>query len=95
MSKSHGVGIAHNIHIGSRKRDRFKHKDVRSLLEANEMEKVVIVDNCNKKTLKMGLHHGAVLHIVSNKPQETNLVISFGDSRIVLSKKIAEFIYIK
>lgn len=95
MSSHRGSSIGHNIHIGSRKRFKAQHKNIKTLATTNEKEKLIVVGNSDKKTLNMGIFPGKTIHIVKNNPVEANIVVSLGEDRIVLSKKIANGILVR
>ncbi len=95
MNKHSPGSIGHNIHIGCRKRFKCCHHTTKRLIDKKEGEKVIILSNHAKKTINLGLHNGVVIHIIKNHKHDTNMVISHAESRYIISKKIAENIFVK
>ncbi|MBM4152090.1 MAG: ferrous iron transport protein A [Kiritimatiellaceae bacterium] len=57
--------------------------------------RVVVVFNPDHKTLEMGLFSGALIHVIKNRPNDANMVISAGEGRYIISKEVAKQIHVR
>lgn len=73
---------------------RCKIADSFSLRQAAQDDRYQIVFNNHLKLIEMGIVPGAIISVVKNEPQETNLIVNVSDCKYMISKEIAEDIMV-
>ncbi len=66
--------------------------DHKPLDECSENERVCIHRNPDRQTMEMGLHNGGLVIMLKNDPSDNNIVVGIGNSRFILSRRIARLI---
>ena len=66
-----------------------------SLSMSADSSRTVVVSNPDIKTLEMGLHPGAIVHILHNHPGERNIIVKVNDNRYVLPRVTADKIIVR
>lgn len=66
----------------------------RPLSECAQDEVCRVVSNPDRKTLEMGFHTDAVVHVWKNAADDANMVVGVRDARYVLSKQAAVHILV-
>ncbi len=95
-------GIRNNRHGGRR---NYSNKGCRSrgcnfnqvmdLSSGLENLQYIVIHNTNRKTLEMGIVPGEIIFIHKNQNNDKNLIIGVGESRIIISRVIAESIKVR
>ncbi len=76
-------------HCHCHRKNGFAH---RPLDECAENERVCIHRNPDRQTMEMGLHNGGLVIMLKNDPSDNNIVVGIGNSRFILSKRVAKLI---
>jgi Fe2+ transport system protein FeoA len=77
------------------KRIRQRRMDCIPLNEAMENENYIILSNPDKKTNEMGLHAGAMIIIMKNNGNDSNIIVAISDSRYIIPREMAASIRVK
>ncbi len=64
----------------------------KQLDECAEDERVCIHRNPDRQTMEMGLHNGGLVIMLKNDPSDNNIVVGIGNSRFILSRRVARLI---
>ncbi|MDD3050928.1 MAG: FeoA family protein [Candidatus Cloacimonetes bacterium] len=67
---------------------------IRTLADCLENEEMIIARNLDRKTVEMGLFCGANIKVIRNNENDQNLIVVVGDSRYIISREIAQMIYV-
>jgi Fe2+ transport system protein FeoA len=79
---------------GRRRRRRGWGAPCRRLTVCGAEERCIVRSNPDRRSLEMGLFRGALVKVLRNRPEDTNMLIGVGDSRFVLSKQTADLILV-
>ena len=95
FGRKNNNNFCRNRHRKGGGRDERKFRHCISLSEAVEDQKYIIRTNPDKQTIEMGIAPGSIIFIHKNNPNETNLIVGIGETRLIIPRKSAESIKVK
>ena len=79
---------------GRRRRRRGRGPAFRRLSICRTGDRCIVRSNPDRRSLEMGLFRGALVKVLRNRLEDTNMLIGVGDSRFVVSKQTADLILV-
>ena len=85
-----GQGCGHEKRKGGR-----KHRHHITLSEADENYKYIVTYNPDKQTIEMGISSGSIVFIYKNHPNEANMIVGVGETRLIVPRESAKSIRVR
>ncbi|KQC10743.1 MAG: hypothetical protein APR54_11710 [Candidatus Cloacimonas sp. SDB] len=95
FGRKNNTNYCRNKHRKGGGRGERKFRQCISLSDAVEDQKYIIRFNPDKQTIEMGIAPSSMIFVHKNNPNETNLIVGVGETRLIIPRNSAELIKVK